>query len=279
MKFFLFFFTFFGSYQVFADFKPYQGAISAATAGSGRASAEATVSPYLNPATLAFISGYHFTTSYSYIKDQQSDFVLSLTDAMKDTVVPTSLGYLQTQLKNAESDVQIKDLRLAFGEIFKRKWSFGLAAHYLNHKTSEDSYGQTNLTLAFAHAFNSNLSFGAVFDDVLPASNEIPKQWQLQSKTALAVSYDYKKVVRGKLDYLSGGNNRFDKPEVLAGVESYLNKWTIIRLGLGHSFEKNTSSTAAGIGFKGPKFGIHYAFLRDFNLETRHSVDLGIPVW
>lgn len=263
----------------FASVPSYQGAISSSTVGAGRATAEATVSPFLNPATLAFVTGYHFTTSYSTVSNVQSDLALTLTDALKDTILPTSLAYTQMTITEGSEKIQAKDVRLALAEKVGASWSVGLSGHHLTHNSLFESYAQSNLTLAMAAAINDRLSFGYILDDMLPAAKSIPEKYRLQAVSSAGISYDYKKVIRGKLDVVSAENNQFRTPSLLGGVETYLNKWLIIRVGLGYSFEKNTISSGLGMGFKGPKFGIHYAYLNQFEQQTRHSVDLGIPFW
>jgi len=266
----------------------YNGAITAATAGSGRASVEATDSPYLNPATIPFVRGYNFTTSYSSATAStvgsggSSDLSLTLTDNMKDTVVPTSLGYTQgTVFRADQSKVTSKDVRLAFGERFSKNFSFGLAGHYKNDRTEMDSYGQTNLTLAGAMALTENISLGLVMDDILGASPSIPEDLKVRPNTGLGFSYNYKRVIRTKVDLVSGSNNNFGKPTLSGGVETFMNKWLILRIGMGRNQERSSNIFAGGLGFQGPKFGIHYAYQstqEEQNLN-RHSVDLAIPIW
>jgi hypothetical protein len=201
---------------------------------------------------------------------------------MKDTVVPTSLGYTQGSVFRADQSKALsKDVRIAMGERLSKNFSMGLAGHYKNDRTDFESYGQTNLTLAGVMALTENISLGLVLDDFLGASPSIPEDLKLKSNVGLGFSYNYKRVIRTKIDFVSGSNNNFGKPTLSGGVETFMNKWLIIRLGLGRNQERSSNIFAGGLGFQGPKFGVHYAYQstqEEQNLN-RHSVDLAIPIW
>ena len=255
----------------------YSGAISSATAGSGRAAVEATDSPFLNPATIPFLRGYYFTSSFNSTSVKTSDMALTLTDNMKETVMPTSLGYIQHKEENKKS----QDFRLAFGQRFLKKAAAGLAIHHRNDQNLENSHSQTNLTLAGAIGSGDNFSVGFVADDVLPSSGSVPQDVRLESQSSIGVAYNYKRVVRGKLDLLTGMNNKYTRPTLLGGVETFFNKWLIVRVGAGRDSDLNANILSAGFGFQLPKFGIHYGYLQESTEVAiiRHTVDLAIPVW
>jgi hypothetical protein len=258
------------------------GAISSATAGSGRASVEATESPFLNPATIPYLRGYIFTSSYNSTGTKSSDLTFSITDNMKETVIPTSLGYSQSTLRPTEDTlIKSQDLRIAVGEKVGNRFGAGLAVHHKNDRSEFDSYAQTNMTVAGVWAVNNSLSAGLVFDDIIGASSDIPEFLRLKSKTSMALSYNHKRVIRAKVDLISGGNNSFVKPTLVGGVETFMNRWLILRVGVGRDSEASAGILSGGIGFQGPKFGIHYAYLESRENEslTRHTVDLAIPVW
>jgi hypothetical protein len=277
------------SFSSFAGAIPYNGAVTAGTAGSGRGSVEATDSPFLNPATLPFVRGYNFMSSYSASSSSTSegasgttDLSLSLLDNMKDTVVPTAISYVQGMVRPPDqSRIFSKDIRLAFGQRVSKRFSVGLAGHYKNDRTDFDSYNQGNLTLAGAVALTDNLALGVVGDDLLPAPKSVPEGFKLGTTTSFGLSHNHKRLIRTKLDLVSAPGNNFGKPTVSGGVETYMNKWLILRVGVARNLLKEANLFAGGLGFQGPKFGIHYAYQNapeDQSLN-RHSVDLAIPIW
>lgn len=70
------------------------GAITTATADSGRATVEPSEAPVLNPASIPFTKGYFITSNYAFLQNAQA-FTASLTDNLPDTLVPASAIYNQ----------------------------------------------------------------------------------------------------------------------------------------------------------------------------------------
>ena len=272
------------SFQAFSQ--THNGAISTATAGAGRAAVEPTDSPFLNPAALAFIRGYYFTSSYSGSTQKSNvdaqDFSLSLTDNLADTVMPTSLTYVQrnTSLSKSES-IQTREFGLAFGGLTFSKVSLGLSGRQKHDTNLLQVYQQNNLTFGTEFAPNERVGFALVTDNFVTAPPEIPESLKLVRTSSIAFNYNYKAFVRSKIDLTSASNNNFAKPTLAGGVETYMNRWLILRVGIARNAEKEASLYAAGVGFTGPKFGVHYGYLfspEDQSL-SRHSVDLAVPVW
>jgi hypothetical protein len=260
----------------------YNGAISAATAGTGRAAGEVSDSPFLNPSTISFLRGYFFSSSYSTASEFYSGYTISITDTLKETVIPTAAAYSQGTMKTKDGfKASSRDFRLAMAEKVGGRFALGLSGHYKNDRTDWDSFGQTNLTLGAVLAVTENLSAGLVFDDFLGPPATIPQEFRLKPTIGTGLSYNYKKVVRARLDVVSAENNTLTRPTYGAGVESFMNKWMILRLGVGHDTDKNSNIYSAGVGFRGPKFGLHYAYSSSTEDENpvRHSVDLAIPIW
>jgi hypothetical protein len=201
---------------------------------------------------------------------------------MQETLIPTSLGYSQTSIPQATGGlIRSQDLRVALGERVSDRFGAGLAIHHKSDQTDYDSFAQNNLVLAGVVSITENLSFGLVFDDFLGNSSVIPEAQRLYSHTSTGISYNYKRVIRAKFDLISGTNNSFSKPTAVGGVETFMNRWLVLRVGAGRNLETKSNILSAGLGFQGPKFGLHYAYFQSSEDENfaRHTVDLAIPVW
>lgn len=263
----------------------YKGAVSSATANTGRAAVEISDSAYMNPASLAYMMGYTFTSSYSSTiasgEQQGNDFSLSLMDNMKETVIPTGLAYTQLKRDSGSYDLTTRDFRLSVGNFIGKKLALGLSLHLKDDQFPTNRFQQTNFSLGMIYAINNDLGLGFTMDDILDPSGKISQDIRMQSTTGLGLSYNYKKFARFRTDLVSASGNRFNKPTLGAGLESFMNRWIIIRLGLSRNFDEETSLYAAGLGFKGPRFAVHYAYQTSPQMEklTRHSIDLAIPLW
>lgn len=266
--------------------KAYVGSVSAATGEAGIATVEASENPFGNPAGLGFVKGYYFTAGFgaqtkSSVGSSQ-ELAVSLTDNMKDTLVPTSFSYVQQNVTPELGSAALRrDFRLSFGNFIRPGFGFGLAIVHDADQLETNKYAQTNVQVGFLVAPNSDLGLAALLENVVPTDKDIPESYRLKQTTALGASWNFKRLFRFRSDVTSAPGNSFGKPTFAAGMESYLNRWMVIRLG----FQKNTELEAnlftGGVGFIGPKFGFHYAYQNSPQKEalTRHSVDLAVPIW
>jgi len=271
----------------FSSQAAYMGSVSSATGQAGRAAIEATETPFGNPASLAFLSGYYFTagfgTSQQTMNGKTQDLAVSLSDNMKETVVPTSFSYAQSynRPEGSVEDIYGRSFKLSFGNFVRPGLSFGLGVNHENTKLQFEQHAQTNVQAGFLWAPNKNFGAALVIDNMIPPDLEIPEAYRLKQTTGLGTSYNFKRFVRLKGDVVSASNNNFNKPTLALGMESYMNRWLILRWGLQRNNELEANLYTAGMGFIGPKFGFHYAYEISPQNEslTRHSVDLAVPIW
>ena len=263
----------------------YVGAVSSATAESGRASVEATDAPFLNPASLAYLKGYLFSAGYSTASDKRSerarDFALALTDSMKETVVPTALSFAQSKADFTSEEQVARDFKLSFGNFFMPGLAMGFGLRFKDDQLPQDRYNQINGDIGALYSINENLGFAAVLENVMGANGNVPEEIRLRPRMSVGVASIYRRFLRLRLDAISATNNSWDRPVVAGGLETYMNKWVIFRLGAQKRNEENANVYSTGLGFSGPRFGIHYAYLSSPQQEsfTRHTVDLAFPIW
>ena len=265
----------------------YVGSVSAATGESGRAAVEASETPFGNPATLAFITGYYFSAGFGAAHQSANgnsqDLAVSLMDNMKDTVIPTSLAYVQSSSRpeGLSEDVLVRSFKLSFGNFVRSGISFGLGINHDDTRLPGDRYAQTNVQSGFLWSPNRDFGFALTFDNMLKPSDSVPEAYRQQQKIGFGGSYNFKQFMRLKADIVSASKNTAGKPTFGAGMERYLNSWFILRWGLARNNELDANLYTAGLGFIGPKFGFHYAYENSPQNEslTRHSVDLAVPIW
>ncbi len=264
----------------------YMGSVNSATGGAGSAAIEASEAPYGNPAAMGFLKGYYFTAGFGS-KTQRTvgsaqDIAVSLSDNMKDTVVPTSLSYVQTTTKPEIGDeVLEREFHLGMGNMLAPGLGFGLGINYNDDRFMNDRLTQTNIDSGFLYAPTRDIGASILMENLLPLNKDVPEAYRMRQTTTLGASFNYKKFVRFKTDLITGSNNNFGKPTLAAGMESYLNRWMILRWGLQKNNEKAANVYSGGLGFIGPKFALHYAYQNSPQDEslTRHSVDMAVPIW
>jgi len=259
----------------------YLGAVSAGSGNSGRASVEASESPFINAATLAHINGYYFSTGLAR-KPKERQFSVSVIDNTKETIIPSSISYLDSKTDLTEElAVSNRRFQVSVGKMAFKNISFGGAWIYSQSLLDDNSYITNGLQLSTLWTPTVNLGFALIFDNYPLEQPSVKDPYQMRSTTGIATSYNFKDFARFKLDIVTDSNNSIRRPSLFGGVEHYLNKWIIFRAGYGRETELSKTIGSAGIGFILPKFGLHYAFqtINTTATEQRHSIDLAIPVW
>lgn len=266
----------------------FTGSVSSGTGNSGVAAVEPGEAPFSNPAALAYLQGYFFTAAYTGSGDADSVYAISLTDRMKETVIPTSLAYVkygQDGLSSSFAELETQILRLSIGEFVRKNWSLGGGVTYRNHQWQESLQDQekieTDLSLAAMWTPREDVGLAVVVDNLVGSREETPQALRSPTRTTLAAALNHQRYIRAKLDLVSGANQTWAEPTYRAGVEYYVNRWTIGRLGFERDESLSQSRWTAGLGFALPRFGLHYAYQtrRESEDSPRHSVDLLVPVW
>ena len=264
----------------------YIGSVSSATGRSGVAAVEVGEAPFSNAATLPFLRGYFFSAGWGSAQQTElgttQDLAVSLIDNMKETVVPTSLSYSQqTYSGNSLPVDQHQELRLGVADLVNKRYSFGLAGVYQTDRLAKETFHQLNMQLSGLMAISKNWGFAAIANNMIPAGNKVPQAYRQQQGLTLGTSYEYKDVVRFKFDVSSDSGYSWGHPLLGGGVENYLDKWVIFRIGAQRDNQVAANIYTAGIGFAGPKFSLNYAYQNSSEDQslTRHSVDLAVPLW
>lgn len=266
----------------------YVSALSRGTAGSGRAALEPNDIPYLNPAVIAFTPGYLLATGFSHVSrseqrlPDQDEFSVQLSDNMPDTVVPSALAYSQKKDLATEINWTQREIRLALGNVLYGRSALGVGINYRQERDVVASHQGAALTMGALFGLNDRLGLAIVAENLLPFLDEDGLRERFSPLTGLGASYNFSRTLRGRLDLTSESNNSWARPTVAMGIENFWNRWLLFQLGAARNGEKKENTWSSGLGFRGPKFGIHYAFQSVSGqnyADARHSVDLALPLW
>lgn len=269
------------------------GSVTTGTSGTGRASVEAVESPALNPASLGFLRGYFFGSSLingQITENQrQEGFSVALVDALEATVVPTSLMYLQQTVRQGDVTLnRFRDFRLAVGGRWLKSFSAGLS---VQHRMDElapatpiqegRTYAQTYAGLGVLWAPNSKHGVALVIDRAAGFNVDTPEPYRLDTQTGIGYNYNFEKFFRVKLDAISAPGNRMNLAVYGLGFESYLTQFLVYRGGYAYDSGNTGQRWSTGLAFTGPRFSLSYGYTesRAPVLQTRHSVDLSVPIW
>lgn len=260
--------------------------ISAGTGSAGRAVSEPLENPFLNPAALPYQKGYFFGTGFSQTRTPEfgnlDTFTLALTDNLSDTVVPTSLAYSESKSRELGREGLRRDVRIGLGNFVRGRNAIGFALNYRNSRAPTFSQQQVNLSMGGFFPVRREVGLAFLVENMVPSESELPEGERLSPSVSLGGSYNYKKFVRFRADLISQPGNSFGRPILALGMENYWNRWVIFRLGGQRDPALDMNMRSLGLGFAGPRFELHYAYqeLRGpLDLDLRHSIDLGLPIW
>ena len=257
---------------VFAS--PTIGSVSTATGGTGRGAIEPIDGVLLNPSSVAKIKTQFFSFNYS-----NEQMAVTIADNGKDALFPAAIAFVRTD----KNDLRTQDMALVLAYSLMPRLSLGttisLAEYMINLNNTEQKYRQTISDIGISFSLARNISMGVVAYKVLSSDTELEKPLQKQQLIGFGGSYTFDNIVRFRFDLESAPENKFDRLTYMAGLETYLNDWMIIRLGYQNNNVVSKNFTTAGLGFSGPQFGLHYGYLTNVSNrnEDRHTVDLGVP--
>lgn len=251
------------------------GAVSTATGGSGRGAIEPVDGLLLNPAIISDLPTKTFSVNYS--PDQTA---LSVTDNGQDSYFPAAISFLRTKA----SVVDTQQLGLSFATPRWNKIAIGgtgSMVEYTNYFAAgiEQKYRQSSFDLGATVAFTKNFGIGIVAKKIASGSSALPENLQIQKTLGFGMSYTYQSFARLRLDIESAPDNKTDKLVYMGGLENYLNDYMVFRLGFQSNQVTAKDYFSAGMGFSGPQFGLHYAYISNVadKTEDKHLIDLGIP--
>lgn len=255
-------------------------AIARSTAGSGRSAVEAPDNFFLNPAMQVHLRGRHFYMGHVQA-DQARETSILLSDNTPDAFMPATLAYLQRKVEVAQGFVSESDLGISVAEFGGANWSMGLTARMIQSQieNSPVSYRQTTADVGFSYIPTEKLGFGLVFYNVYQADN-VPQSLLRKSSIGGGLTYLLNQKTRYRLDLVTGADSDLAEGRVELGFESFLNDWIVFRFGLAQGFQGDASNLlAAGVGFRGPRFHINYAYQKPQiqEKEAVHGIDFVVP--
>lgn len=249
----------------------YYSSVSTAAGGTGRGAVEPGDALLLNPSALPHLQGRFLNFSAA-----EDVFFASLSDNTKESALPAGASFIQKKSKlavgNLLEDFKHQDIAITFADFIVDKWTVGITGHYIEQSLGLASYIHTNADLGFLYIRNPNLGLALVFYNVFGEKGNLPVEIREKFSVATGMNFIYHDTIRFKVEATS--------ESILAvGLETYLNKFFITRLGYSEDFDDERQILCAGLGFNGPRFQLNYAYLGNTQKSSdyRQSVDMVIP--
>lgn len=263
----------FGAAQNFENL----GSVSTSLGGAGAGSVNAVDGAFNNPATFAL-----FPYRSAQISSAKNLFRLSLADNGAEALFPAMLGYSQNQADELKNKTFYFGLALPF----KSRFSLGLnvgfqESQFVNSAVNgRQKYRQNVVDVGALFRPFEWFSLGVVLKNKPLNDTELSNTIDQRSTVALGFESQYEDLVNLRAELEFGKNEQSDQRSVVkTGLEILMNQWIQLRLGYQNNNIDSQNYFTAGLGFGGPQFGLHYAYLKEseFEKETQHSIDLAVP--
>jgi hypothetical protein len=179
---------------------------------------------------------------------------------------------------------QNNDGWFSIGNFVVPQLSAGLSYHLRQTRLGLKNYQEHNFGLGFLWTPTPYLGIGASFQNFRPPPEDLPEELAIGSDSGVGLLYLHSDHLRLRMDYSRKIHRlaSLSSSEWAFGLENSMTPWALARIGIAQETSDTrviTQKLAFGLGFAGPRFGIHYAFqqFKISNKGSEHSVDLTIP--
>lgn len=249
------------------------GSVSTSLGGAGVGAINNVDGAFNNPSAYALFLNRSMNLSFA-----KKAFRVSLADNGAEALFPALLGYNQSDVDGLKT----KAFYLGVAHPFSPKFAIGANVGFQQTTLpgSDEKYRQNLADVGVIYRPNTWFSLGAVIKNQPLNDTDLSNTMDDRPTQAVGFETKYEELVnlRGELE--SGKNAASEQKMIVkGGMEIVLNEWTQLRLGYQNNNIISQNYFTAGLGFGGPQFGLHYAYVKEseFEKETHQSIDLAIP--
>lgn len=264
----------------------FNGAISGALGGAGRAGLSGSEAAILNPATLPFIKNYDFMALY---KDgtlgpgrHSQALGLGMVDNSEEAAFPGAAHYFRTRESGRGPVPMNGELWHAAGAyLVTDQISIGVSVYRWQHKANAyPAYTQWNGALGAVWLVNPNISLAYVFENPAQPGSEVPVGLREDMRHSLGSFFRFSDIAIMRFDISRQERNNPDKRMIyMLGLETATSEFFAFRAGYKLDDMRNQRTWGMGLAFNGPRLRVDYSMERDMNQASGalHSVDLRVP--
>lgn len=272
------------------------GAISGGLGGTGLSSIDVGESYVLNPGTVAhlrdavasFGTSSYKTSNKSLSDASTSGWHLSLNENGPESAIATSIFISKTrntQKRPLIFTTSSNDAWLTLGNFVMPQMSAGINYHFHDTQTPLKTYQEHNFGIGFLWTPMDHMGVGMSFQNINNPPKDVPDIYTLGTTYGLGLLYIHKSFIRMRLDFTKKDHalSAYSYNETALGLETALSEWLYSRIGAArqvNELDEITQKYSFGLGFAGPRFGIHYSFQQYqlSQLGQEHNLDLVIPL-
>lgn len=242
---------------------------------------------FLNPAATGFLPptlvvGAHGLLGESARTGDEHTWGVVLADGSTDKWMPGAFSYIREKTESATGTLsRDHEFRLSIAKLAYPGFSVGFGAHYREHEIQGGAnHFQANADFGVLWQPVPMFSLGFSAQNVLSTDAEIPENIRDTPTLGLGVSSNYNERLVARLDIVRPERQNPDRRiDVGAGLETIFSSGLSLRLGCNWKESAGQTLFGSGIGYRGPRLQVDYAYQTDARLdrEDRHLIDLWIP--
>lgn len=250
------------------------GSVSTATGGSGRGTTEPVDGVLLNPAMIGLLTSKYLSANYT-----NHQWGVTISDNGKEALFPAALSFIRSDVEGFKT----QQISVGLSYVFKKMFAIGTTLSLLEYDSQAinagEKYRQTAADVGVMFSPSPEYGIGFVANKVASSKSDLAENLQIQQTLGLGAQYTYQNFIRFRFDIESAPKNKTDRVVYMGGIETYMNDWIILRFGYQNNNVVAKNYSTVGLGFAGPQFGLHYAYISNVadNQDIQHSIDLGIP--
>lgn len=253
---------------------PTTGSVSTATGGTGRGTPEAIDGVPLNPGMVGLLPTKFLSANYT-----NEQWGITISDNGREALFPAALSFTRSDVNNFKT----QQVSLAVAYAYKKLFGVGANVSLLEYEGSGlivgQKYRQSVGDIGFLYSPMTEFGVGLVFNKVASSKSDVPETLQKQKTMGLGGQFTYQNFIRFRFDMESGVDYKTERLTYMGGIETFMNDWVVFRFGYQNNNVITKNYSTVGLGFSGPQFGLHYAYISNVanNEDDQHSIDLGIP--
>lgn len=264
----------------------FQGPLSRALGGAGRAGLETAESALLNPALVPLATNMEVNAFYGdgtwAPRQHRQYWGLGLADNSDDVLISGALHYVRMRETGTfTSPVSSELWHFALGQILWEGLSWGLSGYQLVRDPDGVARStQHNASGGLLFMATPDLGFAYVLDNFLEPSQKVPAPLRQNRRQSLGAMYTFEGIARLRFDISRDEDHNPDHKLISqVGLESRSSRFMIVRLGAKWDNGVDQNFGTFGWGFNGPRLKLDYTLEKNFRGtgEAVHSVDMRLP--
>ncbi len=206
-----------------------------------------------------------------------------MVDNTQNILFSGGVGYIKNRVAHPGIEYFNENFLIVAGSYTHTKsMSFGVSISKLEQSLVSESYDQFDMSFGWQYIYNQQLIWGLAFQNMMNKDESIPVALRLKKQIQGGAQWFFNEKLRFRFDIKRLLDSDLDNKNIyLAGLESQLAPYFVIRLGMRQDTVFDADFASLSLSFKGPRLNVDYTVEKGVKnrFEQMHSVDFRVPIW